>query len=213
MSPETHLLASWIIGVKATNNARDCRLVALAGILPDVDGLGLVLDGIAHLFGWKTFFYERYHHFLLHGALGAILITLLLTCFARNKRRVALLCLAVFHLHLLCDFVGSRGPDPEDIWPLFYYGPFAKDPMWTWKGQWRLDAWPNRILSVSLFAWGLWLAVQCGYSFVGVFSRRLDRIVVDVLRKWHANLLLWCRGAVGENAARGKVNGSHGPSV
>jgi len=39
MNPETHLLASWVIGAKTTDNAHDCRLVALAGILPDADGL------------------------------------------------------------------------------------------------------------------------------------------------------------------------------
>jgi inner membrane protein len=104
---------------------------------------------------------------------------------------VALLCLAVFHLHLLCDFVGSRGPDPVDVWPLFYFGPFTKDPMWIWKGQLPLDAWPNRLLTVCLFAWALWLAVPRGYSFVGVFSRRLDRVFVEVLRKWYASLTAW----------------------
>lgn len=192
MNPETHLLASWVIGAKATDNARDCRLVALAGILPDVDGLGLLADALTRAFGWKkTFFYEHYHHYLLHGAFGAILLTALLVLFAQRKWRVAVLCLIVFHLHLLCDFVGSRGPDPVDLWPLFYFGPFNKDPMWLWKGQWRLDAWPNRVLSVWLFGWALCLAVQRGYSFVGVFSRRLDRIFVAVLRKWNVSLADW----------------------
>ena len=190
MNPETHLLASWVIGAKGTDNARDCRLVALVGILPDADGLGLVADGLGRALGWKqSFFYQHYHHFLLHGALGAILIPVLLTLFARQKWRVALLSLAVFHLHLLCDFVGSRGPSPEDLWPIFYLGPFDKDPMWIWKGQWRLDAWPNRVLSIALFLWALWLAVQKGYSFVGVFSRRLDQTFVQVLRKWYASLV------------------------
>lgn len=110
MNPETHLLASWVIGAKATDNERDCRLVALAGILPDADGLGLLVDGLTRALGWKkTFLYEHYHHFLLHGFFGAILITLLVTVFAHRKWRVALLALLVFHLHLLCDLVGSRG--------------------------------------------------------------------------------------------------------
>jgi hypothetical protein len=62
VNPETHLLASWFIGAKTTNNARDCRLVALAGILPDLDGLGLGVDLISRVCGApKTFFYERYH--------------------------------------------------------------------------------------------------------------------------------------------------------
>ena len=178
-----------MIGAKATDNARDCRLVALAGILPDADGLGLLVDAATRALGWKkTFLYEHYHHFLLHGLFGAILITFLVTCFAQRKWRAALLALLAFHLHLLCDLVGSRGPDPVDLWPLFYLGPFAKDPMWIWKGQWPWDAWPNRLLTVGLFVWALWLAIERGYSFVGVFSQRLDRIFVEVLRKWRSQL-------------------------
>ena len=64
MNPETHLFASWVIGAKTTDNARDCRLVALAGILPDLDGLGIIGDGIAGAMGHRTFFYGHYHHYL-----------------------------------------------------------------------------------------------------------------------------------------------------
>jgi inner membrane protein len=189
MYPEAHLLASWIIAAKTTDNARDCRLVALAGILPDADGLGLVADAVNHALGHKnTFYYIRYHHVLLHGAFGALVIAGLLTCFAHRKLRVALLCLAVVHLHLFCDFIGSRGPAPEDLWPIFYLGPFSKDPMWIWKGQWPLDFWLFRWLTAALFFWALWLAVPLGYSFVGVFNQRLDHTFVRVLRKWHGSI-------------------------
>src|SRR5664279_4663721 len=51
VSPETHLLASWIIAAKTTDNPRDCRLVTLAGILPDVDGLGLIVDAVTRAAG------------------------------------------------------------------------------------------------------------------------------------------------------------------
>jgi len=190
--PEAHLLTSWVIAAKATDNARDCRLVALAGILPDLDGLGIIADYATRaLGGKKTLFYEHYHHYLLHGAFGGILIAVLLAIFARQKWRVALLALAVFHLHVLLDFLGSRGPSPEDLWPIFYLGPFDKDPMWIWKGQWRLDAWPNRIAGVVFLFWALWLAVPRGYSFVGVFNRRLDEKFVQVLRKWHGGWTAW----------------------
>jgi inner membrane protein len=53
VSPETHLLASWIIAAKTTDNARDCRLVALAGILPDADGLGLIADALTGSLGGR----------------------------------------------------------------------------------------------------------------------------------------------------------------
>jgi hypothetical protein len=189
MSPITHLFASWVIAAKATDNLRDCRLVALAGILPDADGLGLALDLANSALGRKaTHFYERYHHYLLHGAFGAIVLTLLLTCFAKQRWRVAILALIVFHLHLLCDFIGSRGPSPEDLWPIFYLGPFDKDPMWTWKGQWRLDGLQNKLVFLVLFVWVIQLALVRGDSVVGVFNRRVDGVVVSVLRGWQRTL-------------------------
>ena len=189
MSPETHLLASWIIAAKTTDNPRDCRLVTLAGILPDVDGLGLIVDiATRHLTSKHMHYYAQYHHYLLHGALGGILIAAVLASFARQRWRVALLALLVFHLHLLCDFVGSRGPAPEDLWPIFYFGPFDKEPMWVWKGQLRLDGWFNRYFAAALFLWSLWLPVSLGHSVVDVFNRRADRVFVAVLRKWHAAL-------------------------
>lgn len=189
MSPLTHLFGSWIIGAKATDNLRDCRLVALAGILPDADGLGLVLDLANSALGRKaTHFYANYHHYLLHGAFGAVVLTLLLTCFAKQRWRVAILSLIVFHLHLMCDFIGSRGPSPEDLWPIFYFGPFDKDPMWIWKGQWRLDSWQNKLVFLALFVWAIKLALVRGDSVVGVFNRRADTVVVGVLRGWQVSL-------------------------
>ena len=187
MSPVTHFFVSWVIAAKKTNNPRDCRLVTLAGILPDADGLGWIVDSANQALGHRqTLYYAHYHHFLLHGIFGGLVIATLLACFARQHWRVFLLALLVFHVHLLCDIVGSRGPEPYDLWPLFYFGPFSKEPMWIWKGQWPLDAWPNRILSVVMFVWSLRLAVRLGYSFVGVFSRRLDKVFIGVLRKWNA---------------------------
>src|SRR5260370_27174089 len=175
MAPFTHLLASWIIAAKATDNPRDARLVTLAGVLPDLDGLGLIVDMATASAGGKgTHLYEKYHHYLLHGAAGGVALAVVLILLAHRRWRLALLSLLVFHLHLLCDLVGSRGPSPEDLWPIFYFGPFDKEPMWVWKGQWRLDAWPNRLLSVALFVWALWLAVPRGYSFVCVFNCRVD---------------------------------------
>jgi hypothetical protein len=56
--------------------------------------------------------------------------------------------------------------------------------MWVWRDQWRLDGWVNRLLSVFLFFWALFLATELGHSFVGVFNRRLDAIFVGVLCRW-----------------------------
>jgi len=86
MPPETHLLASWVVAAYATDNPRDCRLVTLAGILPDADGLGIIVDAASAALSHKaTHFYAQYHHYFLHGALGAVIIAALVTCFARDR--------------------------------------------------------------------------------------------------------------------------------
>jgi inner membrane protein len=192
MSPITHLLASWVVAVQTTDNPRDCRLVTLAGIVPDADGLGLGADLVTRAFSTNpTAWYEQYHHFLFHGAFGAVLTSAALAIFANQKWRVALLCLVTFHLHLACDFVGSRGPTAEDVWPIFYFGPFSKEPMWLWGGQWSLDSWQNKSFSVLLLLWSFWFANKRGRSVVEVFSARGDCVFVQVIRGWSGR---WKRG-------------------
>ena len=189
MSPLTHLLASWLIAAKTTDNPRDCRLVSLAGVLPDADGLGLGIDlGNGVLGRPESDFYQQYHHFALHGLPGGLVVAGTFALFARRPLRTGILALLLFHLHLLFDFVGSRGPSPDDLWPIYYFGPFSKDPMWVWRGQWRLDAWPNQVFTWVLLLFSLWLAARRGDSFVGVFNRWADDIFVRVLRNWRDSL-------------------------
>jgi hypothetical protein len=194
MEPVTHLLMSWVVAAKTTNNPRDCRLVTLAGVLPDADGLGFFVDVARNAIrGTDDYdYYQRFHHWYLHGIFGAVLIAGVLTCFARQRGRVLLMCLLVFHLHLLCDIVGSRGPDRGDLWPIYYLGPFSHHWMVLWRGQWRLDGWQNQVISVALFLWALWMASGRDDSVVGVFNRRADRAVLGVLRKWRS---AWFPGA------------------
>jgi hypothetical protein len=192
MAPTTHLLASWILAAKTTDNLRDCRLVALAGILPDVDGLGIVADMFNSAFRHKTTeYYQQFHHYWMHGAPAALAVTAVLVCFARRRGRVAIFALLAYHLHLLCDLVGSRGPDPSDKWPIFYLAPvhvhsiwLLRHSTWIWKYQWPLFGWQNSLISIALFVWAMALAIQRGDSFIGVFNRRADAVFVGMLRQW-----------------------------
>ena len=74
MSPLMHFVGSWLVAVATTNNPRDRTLVTLAGVLPDADGLGIVVDVAGSLiFGKESTFsyYQTYHHSLLHGFMPA----------------------------------------------------------------------------------------------------------------------------------------------
>jgi hypothetical protein len=196
MSPVTHLFASWVVAAYTTDNVRDRRLVTLAGVAPDLDGLGIIWDMADGQYAkGNLFYYPEYHHWLMHGLPGALVCSALLAALAKNKARTFGLSFLVFHLHLLCDLVGSRGPTPDDLWPIFYLGPLSRNPMIIWKHQWALDAWPNRIFSAILFAWAIWLAPRLGDSVVGVFNRRADKAVVEILRKWRAAIYARTTGA------------------
>jgi len=187
VSPVAHFIGSWLVAAATTDNPRDCRLVTLAGILPDLDGLGMVVD-VARSFAtgqeMTITYYQRFHHLWLHGWPGALVVAAMLACFARRRWRVAAWCLVTFHLHLACDLLGSRGPSPADLWPICYGEPLFRHPVWFWKGQWRLDGWQNTSTFIVIFALALWVAVKRGYSFVEVISRRMDGVFVEVLRKW-----------------------------
>ena len=189
MSPLTHLLASWIFAAHATDNARDRRLVALAGLAPDLDGLGLVADVVRNMIQNTEGFplYQTYHHWLMHGWAGGLAIGCLCAALGRQRARVFWSALLVFHLHLFCDLLGSRGPELGDLWPIHYFGPFSQSPMWLWRGQWRLDGWQNQLITVLLLVWTFRLAVQQGFSVVSVFSSRADATFVATLRKWAAD--------------------------
>ncbi|HLP77875.1 MAG TPA: metal-dependent hydrolase [Candidatus Paceibacterota bacterium] len=191
MSPIIHALGSWLVATATTTNPRDRLLVTLAGVVPDADGLGILVDTASSLVSGRenTFhYYQQYHHYLLHGWPAALVVAGLLACFGRQRIRVLLICLVAFHLHLLCDLLGSRGPTPGDLWPIAYGEPFFRHPVFFWKGQWRLDGWQNRVICVTIFVLELSLVPRRGNSVVGIFSRKADAVFVEVLRKWRCQL-------------------------
>jgi hypothetical protein len=183
MSPATHLLASWVVADYAVRDRRTRLRIVLAGIAPDLDGLGLALDQANVWLGRpETDWYGACHHFLLHGILGAAL-ALGLAALAGTRTARGLVWIGVsFHLHLLCDVVGSRGPAPEDLWAIHYLGPFLRSGAICWSGQWALNAWPNFLISIALLGWIGRRTVVSGISPLSLVSARLDTVVVHALQ-------------------------------
>jgi hypothetical protein len=191
MAPLTHFLGSWLVASAAADNPRDRTLITLAGVLPDADGLGILADLAHNVTSGQApsfHYYQQYHHLLLHGWPGAVLSSLILAAFARKKPRVLLWCLVVYHLHLFCDLLGSRGPDVGDLWPICYSEPLFRHPIWFWKGQWRLDGWQNEFITLALLLATLGVAIKRGFSFAEVVSGRGDAVFVNVLQRWYRKL-------------------------
>ena len=181
----THGLLGWAIGALTRLDRRGARLVALAGLLPDLDGIGLPLDLLNRLRGVQTDHWGEWHHELGHN-LGVALLAAAGGAILAGGRRahrgwVGLLCLLSVHLHILGDLVGGRGPD-GDRWPIPYLRPFWDQPRLSWSGQWALNAWPNIVLTVVLLGLGLRHAWRGGCSPVGLISARADSTLSRTLR-------------------------------
>lgn len=179
MSPATHGLLSWLLGEAAPLDRRGRLAVTLAGLAPDLDGLGAPFEMLSH--GRLPWFTE-YHHKILHNGLAAFAIAMVCWLWCRRDPRVAVLALAAAHLHFVCDILGSRGPDGYD-WPIPYLVPFS-DWEWRWSGQWALNAWPNLAITAVALLFTTWLAARRGRSPVELVSLRADAAVVARLRRW-----------------------------
>jgi hypothetical protein len=182
MNPVTHFLVGWTVANGAALDRRSRALVTLAGVAPDLDGLGIVPEiltrGSSHPLPWFT----EYHHLLGHNIGLAAVVTAASAFLARTGRwKTALLAAVSFHLHLICDVLGARGPDGYQ-WPIPYLLPFSSRGQWLWTGQWALNAWPNFVLTITLLLWTFWFAWSAGRSPLEMFSLAADTGFVAALR-------------------------------
>jgi inner membrane protein len=185
MNPITHFLVSWTLADSVNLADRDRRLITWCGVLPDLDGLGVVVDAANRLSGHSSSsYYTLYHHSLLHG-LAAILVIPGMLCVSGVRRwKVFWWGVVVGHLHLACDLAGSRGTEPDDVWPVKYLAPFSGKCTLTWNGQWPINSWPNITLTIVLLFVVFVAAARRGYSPVGLFSVHADKAFVEAVRGW-----------------------------
>ncbi len=184
MNTITHFLVSWTVAESTGLEKRDRALVTWSGVLPDLDGFGVIIDVGNRLMGRpETHYYEVYHHYLGHSLAAGVLFAVIIAIAGVNKTKAALLALIAFHLHLFCDIVGSRGSNPLDIWTVSYLIPFSDSLILEWDGQWPLTSWQNTTVTILLMGWILARAVTQGHSPVGIFSTRADAVFVATLQE------------------------------
>lgn len=195
MSPITHFLVGWVGLERFQVSRRDKALVVLAGLAPDLDGLGIVVDFATRAFGLpETDYYQQFHRMYGHGLPAALIIALVAA--APAARRFTVMCWAFVsvHLHFLCDLLGSRGTTAEDIWGIYYFAPFTTAYEISWSGQWPLVGWQNMAISAVLLAIMMAKATASGYSPLGLLSERADAVFVATLRKWRQRVRSTIRG-------------------
>ena len=182
MNPVTHFLLGWTVAnTDRSLSGRERAAVTLAGVAPDLDGLGLVAEILTRGSKHELLWWSTYHHTALHNLTFAVLVTT--ACFISTGRRwrVAALAFASFHIHLLGDLLGARGPE-NDHWPIPYLMPFSDAWQLIWDGQWELNAWPNFVITGALLVFCCYLACKRGFSPLEMVSARADHAFVQTLR-------------------------------
>lgn len=190
MSPITHFLVGWA-GLEGRQGAdRDKALVVLAGLAPDLDGLGIIVDFATRMLGLpETDYYQMFHRMYGHALPAALAIAAVAAALAVHKVSVSVWAFVSVHLHFLCDVLGSRGSAPEDIWGIYYLAPFSKAWEIAWPGQWPLVSWQNMVITAVLLAVVMLRASKTGYSPLRLVSTRADTLAVSTLRqrlRWRA---------------------------
>jgi inner membrane protein len=161
-------MLSWLVGHRLQEH-RDRVLVTWAGLAPDLDGLS-ILGGMEE--------YSKWHHAVGHGLLWAFITIMLCSVLAGDRVKVAVLAFTVFHLHLLCDLLGS-GLD----WPIQYWWPI-NDTWYVTPYGWEFDSWQNWIIAIALLLMTVRLALTTGHSFAESFlTSQQDREIVQTLRR------------------------------
>src|SRR5450759_2192034 len=178
MSPVTHFFIGWVTANTADLNRRERTCVTLAGVIPDVDGVGIVAEVLTRSSAHPLTWWSDYHHVLGHNIGFCLLVTVMGFALAKNRWTTAMLVFVSFHLHLLCDLIGARGPDGHQ-WPIPYLLPFSNAWQLIWSGQWLLNAWPNFLITGVALALTFFLAWKRGHSPLEIFSARADRAFVQ----------------------------------
>jgi inner membrane protein len=197
MSPVTHFFTGWLVASvsSAPLTRREKILVVAAAIAPDLDGLGLVPELLTRNSAHPLLWFSLYHH-SLHTLAFALVFTFAAFLIVRHSSNstglnhpsstrpwlTAGLVFISFHLHLLCDLLGARGPDGYQ-WPIPYLKPFSNAMELTWHGQWVLNGWQNFLFTGLLLLTTLWLAWRNGSSPLELISPAANQAFIHTLRQ------------------------------
>ena len=161
-------MSGWCVGNIFNLTGRERLFCMIAATAQDLDGLGIILYPI-----YEQKYYWAWHHVLFHNLLSAIILTTILTIWSKHKLKAALLYFALFHLHLLMDYVGSG-----ELWTIPYLYPFSDKLTLMWKYAWPMFSWQNITAGFILIGWTILIAAKKERTPLEQFMPSLDRQLV-----------------------------------
>lgn len=94
MSPIVHGMVAWLVAVLFAKQVNDRRLITIAGVVPDIDGIFILFDRAA---------YHELHHTFGHSILFGILVAIIAYALAKDRIKAFAGAIAAFSLHVISD--------------------------------------------------------------------------------------------------------------
>ena len=73
MSPVTHFLVGWMVANTGGLNRRERAVVSVAGVIPDIDGLGAIPEVLTRNTSHPLTWFSDYHH-TFHNLTFAVVV-------------------------------------------------------------------------------------------------------------------------------------------
>lgn len=184
MQGPSHLLVSWYFAEAAgVASPRDRRIIAWAGLMPDIDVLAYAAALVYYRFDKDLAFenvWQVIHHRYTHGMAFVVVTGIVAWWLAARgpaRARVALLAVIAAGAHNFFDIVAG-GP----TWPVYPYWPVSELPFgaaWSW----TIGEWPNVVILLACLAGMLIYAKIAGRSPLECFGDRADAWLVRTVRQ------------------------------
>lgn len=179
MAPQQHLVISWVLSNLGYDKRRDRIVATVCGVIPDIDGLGIIIDKI--LGDGSYYYYMSWHRKVGHSIVGVLVVAVLAYLICNRKVLPALVAGLTYVTHLLLDLVGSGGPD-GDIWGSWLFWPFSEYELSVgW--QWGLNSWQNTGITGAFIVMMIMIAAKKRRTVLEVISVRLDRYCIDLISR------------------------------
>jgi len=171
MQIPNHILTGWAVSNIAPLLPKERFFCMLAGVLPDLDVLAIILGRKAYL---------AYHHVLCHNLLFGCLLSIGFALASRKKSIAFAIYILSFHIHLVLDLLGS-GPG----WTITYAWPFSLVQFSLPSIAWEFNGWQNKAYFALLLAITFFIAKWKNRTFLEFCFPERDRILISWLKPKH----------------------------
>lgn len=164
MSPIVHGMVAWLVAMLFAKQVNDRRLITIAGVVLDIDGIFILFNHSS---------YVEFHHTFGHSFVFGILVAITACALSVDRVKVFFGALAAFSLHLAADILVTNW-SVSVLYPISDYRlAVGQDPFIV-----AIIYPATFFVCLGLI---LFIAYRKGFSPIEFVSEKLDRLLISAL--------------------------------